>query len=114
MTTVSFTIPGKIDSVANQRLHWAVKAKKAANNRRKALTLTPQWWSGALLAITLTRHGVRELDDDNLRSAFKATRDGIASRFWVDDRTKLIEWRYAQAKCKAGEECTVVTIEALR
>jgi hypothetical protein len=74
------------------------------------MTLCPAWKLGPLLCVHLVRHGVRELDGDNLQGAFKATRDGIASRLGVDDNSKLIAWTYDQVRCKAGEEHVSVTI----
>ena len=46
--------------------------------------------------VTLTRMSPRLLDDDNLRQAMKATRDGIADWLGVDDRSPLIRWEYDQ------------------
>ena len=56
--------------------------------------------------VTMTRVSPRGLDDDNLRSALKATRDGIADKLGVDDRSPLVEWRYAQRQAK--QACVVV------
>lgn len=110
---LKFIIPGKVESVANQRLHWAVKAEQTARQRRQAMTLAPPWPPDPLVQVTITRFGVRELDGDNLSAAYKATRDGIASRLGVDDKTRLVRWVYAQQKCKRGEEHTEVLLEAL-
>lgn len=47
--------------------------------------------------VTLTRHGLKQLDDDNLRTALKAIRDVIAGWVGVDDGDKQhIVWRYRQ------------------
>lgn len=109
----SFSIPGAIPSVANLREHWAVKAKRTASQRKKAMARCPKWEMGPLLVVTLTRVAPRELDDDNLRSSLKAIRDGIASRLGVDDKSKLVRWDYAYCKCPVGEECTGVEIWAV-
>jgi hypothetical protein len=46
--------------------------------------------------ITLTRVGVKRMDTDNLASALKACRDGVAEWLGIDDGDPRIEWRYAQ------------------
>jgi hypothetical protein len=108
---IEFSIPGPLKSEPNQRGGWRTKHfNRTAPARRKAMTLCPAWKLGPLLCVHLVRHGVRELDGDNLQGAFKATRDGIASRLGVDDNSKLIAWTYDQVRCKAGEEHVSVTI----
>jgi hypothetical protein len=55
--------------------------------------------------IKLTRHstGHQLLDDDNLRSALKACRDGVAEALGKDDGARSgITWEYGQ-KNRAGE-----------
>lgn len=108
----TFTIPTKAPSVANLRQHWRAKANLAAKHRRDAMLHCPRWTAGPLLVVKLTRCAPRELDSDNLASACKNFRDGIAARLRIDDGSALIEWKYAQAKCAAGEECVRVEIEA--
>ena len=44
----------------------------------------------------------RPMDDDNLRSALKACRDGVADALGVDDGSPLVTWEYAQVKGKGG------------
>ena len=55
------------------------------------------------IQITLTRIAPRRLDDDNLASGFKATRDGVADWLGIDDGAKRLEWRYAQRKGRPGQ-----------
>lgn len=83
-------------SESNRRDHWRVKAKRVRLQRRTAAMLVP----GCQLpcVVTLTRISPRLLDDDNLRPALKAVRDGVADRLGVDDRDPRVEWRYAQRK----------------
>jgi hypothetical protein len=51
------------------------------------------------LVVLMTRLSRGELDDDNLRGALKAVRDGIADALGLkSDRDPRVEWRYAQAK----------------
>jgi hypothetical protein len=110
MTPLRFAIPGRAKSAPNLREHWAAKARRVQTERRKAMTLCPRWPGGPLLVVTLCRYGVRQLDSDNLQAALKATRDGIAARLKVDDATPLVDWRYAQAVCRPGEERVEVVV----
>lgn len=63
------------------------------------------------IVVTLTRHSAGTLDDDNLRGALKAVRDGVALVYRIDDADPRIEWRYDQAKCRRGEHFVSITIE---
>jgi hypothetical protein len=55
--------------------------------------------------IQLIRVGRQELDGDNLQSALKAVRDGVADVYGVDDKDKRYTWNYDQrtGKCYAVE-----------
>jgi hypothetical protein len=94
-------VPVKTVSESNRRDHWAVKAKRTKQQRRAAKLLCPT--HPLPVVVVLTRIAPHELDDDNLRGALKAIRDGVADRFNTDDRDPRIEWRYAQAKGHPGE-----------
>lgn len=91
-------IPLRLNSVANQRLHWAKKAKQT-KALRYAMAIVPAGMSRHLpLIVTMTRVAPRTLDDDNATSACKAVRDGIASKIGIDDRSPLVTWRVQQRK----------------
>lgn len=107
---IAFTIPIKAPSVANQRLHWAVKAKQTKSQRRAAMLKCPKWAGEPLLLITLTRHAQKELDTDNLAAALKGVRDGIAARLGIDDGSRLVAWEYNQEICPHGDESVGVFI----
>lgn len=98
MNPVTFTIPMKAASTANLREHHMVKARRLKSQRQAAMLKCPPWSAGALLVIELTRVGPRELDSDNLASALKSVRDGIAAKLKFDDASKLVRWDYKQAK----------------
>ncbi len=49
---------------------------------------------------------------DNLPSAFKGVRDGIAKSIGLDDGDRRFRWQYRQVET-AGEEGTLVTIEVI-
>lgn len=107
----------KIISVANMRLHWAIKAKLAKDQRtrtRMSLAAVAESSGAEILPVTvvLTRVAPRRLDGDNLQSGFKAVRDGVADWLGVDDGNGLIDWQYAQRSGRPGEYA--VEIEVIR
>ena len=107
----------KIVSVANLRMHWAVKAKLVRDQRtrtRMSLNAAAQSSGAEMLPVTvvLTRVAPRRLDGDNLQSGFKAVRDGVADWLGLDDGNGLIDWQYVQRSGRAGEYA--VEIEVIR
>lgn len=106
---IRFELPLEIPSVANLREHWAAKAERVKAQRKAAMLKCPKWTAGPVLVVTLTRVAPRELDSDNLASAMKGIRDGIAARLGVDDGSKLVEWRYAQ---EVGPAAVRVAVDA--
>lgn len=112
----STTIPLRVVSIANLREHWRVKAKRAAAHKLEAWAI-PRLVDGqptfALPAIvTLVRIAPKPLDDDNLRTAFKSVRDGIADRFGVPDNDKRLTWCYGQARGLPRQYACTITIES--
>lgn len=101
-------LPIRTVSEINRREHWAVKAKRTKTHRSTAFHLTPA--HPLPCVVTLTRIAPRALDDDNLRSALKAARDGIADRFFISDRDPRVSWRYAQRKGAPKEYAVEVAI----
>lgn len=95
-------IPIHTVSEANQREHWAPKAKRVAHQRAIARLMTQQHASALPrypLVVTLTRVAPRPLDsDDNLNGSMKAIRDGIADAMGIKDNDPRVSWRYAQEK----------------
>jgi hypothetical protein len=55
------------------------------------------------LTITITRVGPRDLDSDNLAASAKHFRDGVADWLGVNDRSKELQWLYAQEKTGKGQ-----------
>jgi len=107
----------KIVSVANMRLHWAVKAKLVRDQRtRTRMSLAAVAQSSGLemlpATVVLTRVAPRRLDGDNLQSGFKAVRDGVADWLGIDDGNSLEDWQYAQRSGRPGEYA--VEIEVIR
>jgi hypothetical protein len=93
----------KTISEPNARGHWAKRAARAKAQRRKAHAMAAPRAAavGLPVAVTLTRIAPSNgLDDDNLRGALKAVRDGVADALQVDDRDPRVTWRYGQQRGK--------------
>jgi hypothetical protein len=112
--TIHVTLPLKISSPGNgSHGHWPARAKAKANQR------TVVAWGLRTLAVptfplvvTLTRVGVRDLDDDNLAAAFKSVRDEVAR--WAgcgDSPRDPITWRYAQRRGEPRQYAVEITVE---
>ena len=110
-------------SESNARGHWSKKAKRAKSQRsvtalvvRSALSCSEliRGYRMAVypLAVKLTRVAPRALDDDNLRGALKAVRDGVADALGVDDGHASIMWQYAQEKGPPKTYAVVVEVES--
>ena len=105
MTT--FVLPMALPSVANQRLHWSVKARQTKAQRSAVLLAMPtrklqreRNWLTLMgkVVVTLTRCSPRPLDDDNNVGAFKGVRDQVAAQLGIDDRDKRVAWAYGQER----------------
>lgn len=116
MTLATVTIPMKLPSLANARMHWAARAR-LVKQQRDAVTLalktSKDTWSMSAaaaafypgpLVITITRCAPRQLDDDNAVSAAKPTRDAIAAFLGLDDRDTRLRFVVRQEK---AEEASV-------
>lgn len=101
-------LPLRIESVANRREHWSVRARRTKAHRMAALAVPAH---PLPCVVTLTRIAPRKLDDDNLASGFKALRDGIADRLGVDDGDARVRFVYRQERGKRKEYAARVTIE---
>jgi hypothetical protein len=108
MTQFTITIPLRLDSMLNLRLHHMSKHRKVKAQREAAIVVpcgTP-----VPCTVLLTRIAPRELDGDNLQGAFKALRDGIAARLGVDDRDRRVTWLYDQERGQPKEYAVRITI----
>ncbi len=88
-------LPVQTVSEANGRDHWRVKAKRVKSQRFAARAMTPVM--SLPVVVKLTRLSRSRLDDDNLRGALKAVRDGIADAFGVPDNDPRLRFEYDQA-----------------
>lgn len=97
---IYFTLPIRTVSLANQREHWATRAKRAKSERHTTCLCMPHGVAHMHppLTVTLTRIAPRTLDTDNLAGSFKSVRDAIADRLGIDDGDPRISWHYAQEK----------------
>jgi hypothetical protein len=113
---LTFEVPTKLISEANQREHWAIKTKRKKAQQR-AVELT--WLAHKLrvappVIITMTRVGVRKLDPDNLAGSFKHVQDQIAKQLGVDDGDeRKVRWIYQQRKGLPKQYLLEVKIEAM-
>lgn len=104
MGSIEFEIPSlKLESLANKREHWRVKANRAKTQRRVACVLAGSHLSekdvtwNYPINVRIVRVGKRRLDSDNLAISAKHVRDGIADALHVDDGDeRVIVWHYAQ------------------
>lgn len=111
---IRFAFPCKTVSESNERSHPFERARRVKEHRK-----TAGWQTRAkvdhreLLAtsdvdVTLTRVAPSGgLDDDNLRGALKAIRDGVADALGVDDGDPRVGWKYGQRRGPYGVEVTI-------
>lgn len=105
--------PVYIQSEANGRQHWRMKAQRVkAHRRMAAFVLNGHQKPAGEATITLTRIAPRTLDDDNLASGFKAFRDGVADWLGIDDGDKRLTWKYGQRKGGPREYGAEIVIES--
>ncbi len=109
------TLPIETCSESNQRDHWAKRAARA-RRQRGVTTLACAMAARAVqlpVVVTLTRISPRPLDDDNLRGALKAVRDGVADAFGLDDRNPQLRFEYAQRRGGVGERAVGISIQSV-
>ena len=92
-STKTYHLPLRLISAANSREHWAARARRVKRERNAAIVVRKY---PLPCIVTITRHGRRLMDGDNLQAACKALRDGIADRLAVDDADPRVVWRYEQ------------------
>ena len=107
-------------SEANRREHWSKRAKRVREQRGVVCMAfqsaaidraLPPLQRIAPIEVTLTRVAPRELDDDNLRGALKACRDGVADALKIDDRDPSVRWAYAQERGAVREYAVAIRVE---
>jgi hypothetical protein len=115
---ITAKIPVKLVNALNQREHWAVKAKRAKEQRSSA------GWSMFRackiiarniedpVTITITRRGGRRMDDDGLTASAKHVRDGIADWLGIDDGDPRLTWVVKQDTAPRGQHWVDVEVTA--
>lgn len=94
---MQYSIPIKLPSLANLRVHWRKMARLKKQQRLAVwMCMREAKFPPGPLRVTITRIGPRKLDDDNLASACKYVRDQIANMVGVDDGDSYYEWCYRQ------------------
>lgn len=90
----------KTVSESNQRgMHFGAKASRVAKQREAAKDQVDVLSAQALpLEVILERATPCRLDDDNLRGALKAVRDGVADALGVKDNDPRVTWAYRQSR----------------
>lgn len=89
---------------------YIVKALRAKQQRRDTYLLLRSARASvdirteSRVLCELTRVATRMLDCDNLRSAIKGTRDGVADYLKVDDGSDQIVWSYSQEIVRGKNE----------
>jgi len=120
--SIMFEVPIKAESEKNARGHWGGKARRTADHRatvacvlRAGASLRGEhaWLLTDAVTVMLTRIAPRALDDDNIRQALSACRDGIADAVnpGKGDRDPRIVWQYAQERGAAKFYAVRVRIE---
>jgi hypothetical protein len=98
---VAVVVPVKTENPLNgSHRHWRVRSAARKRQRHAAYALCPA--HPLPVTVRLVRLSAGELDDDNLRAALKAVRDGVADRLGVADNDPRVRWQYAQERCKRG------------
>jgi len=112
MISAPILLEVKTISEPNARGHWAKRAARARSQRTKARQSAQAAAQavGLPAVVRLTRFAPSNgLDDDNLRGALKAVRDGVADALGIDDRDPRARWEYHQQR---GEYAVMVELEA--
>lgn len=104
---IEFELPGmRLVNSANERVHWAVRARRAKTQRQEAYLATRAALVGNFsleppMTITIERVGKRRMDSDGLAISGKGVRDGIADALGIDDGNPCLTWVYRQSVGKA-------------
>lgn len=88
------------------------KTRAASHAGGKELNVGHDTRRADLCQITMTRVSPGVLDDDNLRSAMKAIRDGVADALGIDDRDPRVTWAYNQERGRPGKYAVRIAVEA--
>lgn len=109
-----FSFPCKTVSEANTRCSPMARARRVKMQREtatwnmRAMNQARRWLDDDRVVVLLRRLAPSNgLDDDNLRSALKAIRDGLADGLGVDDGDPSVTWEYDQRRGPYGVEVEI-------
>lgn len=108
--------PCRIRSEANLRGHWAKHddRRKAHREQAKVQLMAMRWpkgpaWKTVVVRVTRIAPSFIKDEHDNLKRGFKATVDGIADWFGLDDSDPRITWAYRQEKAPPKRQAPAPT-----
>ena len=109
--------PLKLDAHTNARGHWrTLKRRTDKEKQATSWLLASRVLPDLPVVVTFERISPRDLDDDNLPSAFKYVRDTIAAHYGTHDGTTApISWHYSQRRQRSSETSRygfTITIES--
>jgi len=99
----------------NSRVHWSKKAAAAKDYRTLCFWETKvsgakiTWKGPIVFSVTFYPPDRRDRDDDNIISAFKSGRDGIASALMVDDKRFKLHPVLSDQVVKGGKVVVEIT-----
>lgn len=126
MNSLILFLPVRTQSESNLHGHWRGQWRRSKVQRTLTFCeLTSHMDKPRVLiwsVIKITRVSPRQLDDDNLRGALKAIRDGISDWFTgaynqsnrkggINDRDTRLTWDYDQQKGKPKEHGVLIAID---
>lgn len=121
---ITFEIQIQTISVANSGhgWHWYRSNKRTKREHDEAwlstheatINVSRPFTSCSHVTVLLTRVAPRKLDDDNLRTALKSIRDGVADALGIDDGDDRITFNYDQGRRGRNEYAVIVDISTGR
>ena len=111
---IAVTLECRTFTESNAKEHWRTRHQRGKRQRSHAfiaLHNAAKHKPSLPCVVTMTRVSSGKMDSDNLVSAMKHIRDGIADWIGIDDGDDRIEWRCAQQKCQRGRHSVVIQIE---
>lgn len=115
--SLSVIMPIRTVSESNARGHWSKKARRAKDQRfvtwakLRGSKGEPSSIDTSVI-VTLTRIAPRKLDDDNLRGALKACRDGVADWLGIEDNDPRVSWQYGQEHGEPKQYAVRIDVKA--
>lgn len=118
ISNFSICIPGHLPSVANRRVHPMALAKLKREQRDRVLLAWPSKFRGVLRGleewtarVVFTHRAPWDLDDDNLRSAFKAVRDEVTRLLGLEtDRDHRLSFEYLEVRATKADASHVIEV----